>query len=444
MTRRTDYCDGVNRRDLLRVGAAGLFGSTLTLPGILAAQAAQSGDKDNGVSLIFVFLKGGLSTIDTFDMKPDAPAEFRGEFNPIPTNVTGIQIGEHMPLTAQKMDKFSLIRSFAHPNSSHGHADHYMFTGYHPTPRFNPNISPNNERPAHGAVIARQLGPRGSVPPYVCLPDMHASAGSAYLGATYAPLTIEADPSAPDFSVPDIVPPMTLDAARLEDRKRLLAGVDRLQQSAEVAANRAADTVNVFKQKAFDLMTSAEAKRAFNIHAEPAELRDEYGRNTLGQSCLMARRLVEAGVRCVAIDHTNWDTHDNNFVVLKRDLLPQLDRAMAALFRDLYDRRILDKTLVVVTGEFGRTPRINNNAGRDHWGPSFTVAIGGGGVVGGRVVGSSDARAERPATAPRGPEDLTATMYHLLGINPTTVFYTPEGRPVPIVNDGRVIRELLS
>jgi uncharacterized protein (DUF1501 family) len=190
-------------------------------------------------------------------------------------------------------------------------------------------------------------------------------------------------------------------------------------------------------------MTSPEAKKAFAITAEPEKLRDEYGRNSLGQSCLMARRLVEAGVRCVTIDHSNWDTHQDNFNTLKRNLLPVLDGGLAALFRDLKDRGMLEKTLVLVTGEFGRTPRINKDAGRDHWGPSFTVAIGGGGIQGGRAIGKSNARAERPAEAPCGPEDLAATMYHLLGIDPEEEFYTPEGRPVKIVNNGRVIDGLL-
>jgi uncharacterized protein (DUF1501 family) len=201
--------------------------------------------------------------------------------------------------------------------------------------------------------------------------------------------------------------------------------------------------VTVFQRRAFELMTSPEAKRAFQIHVEPDKLRDEYGRNSLGQSCLMARRLVEAGVRCVTIDHSNWDTHNDNFNTLKRDLLPMLDGAMATLFRDLADRSLLEQTLVVVTGEFGRTPRINKDAGRDHWGPAFTVALGGGGICGGRVIGSSDARAERPARDPFGPEDLSATMYHLFGIDPNHEFYTPDGRPVKIANNGRVIRDLL-
>jgi uncharacterized protein (DUF1501 family) len=190
-------------------------------------------------------------------------------------------------------------------------------------------------------------------------------------------------------------------------------------------------------------MLSPSAKQAFNIQSESDRLRDEYGRNTLGQSCLMARRLVEAGVRCVTIEHSNWDTHDANFATLRNQLLPQFDPAVAALLRDLSDRGMLDKTLVLVTGEFGRTPRINKNAGRDHWGPSFTVMLAGGGIQGGRAIGSSDERAERPTSEPHGPEDLFATIAHLLGINPQEEFLTPEGRPVKIVNDGKVIRSLL-
>jgi uncharacterized protein (DUF1501 family) len=445
MRRKVNFCDGIPRRDFLRLGAAGLFGMGLALPDLLErqARAAERGQSTRDVSLIFLFLRGGLSTIDTWDLKPDAPVEFRGDFKPIATNVPGIQISEHMVRTAQHMDKFALIRSFRHSNSDHGPADHYMFTGYHPLAGFNPNLTPNNQRPAHGSIIARKLGPRGPVPPYVCLPKMHPSAGPAYLGAAAAPFVIEADPNAPNFAVPDIVPPVALAGNRVEARKQLLAQIDRFQNAAEARANRDAQAVSVFQQKAFDLMTSPAAKKAFDIHAEPDKLRDEYGRTSLGQGCLMARRLVEAGVRCVTIDHSNWDTHSDNFRTLKRNLLPALDGALATLFRDLQDRGLLHTTLVVVTGEFGRTPRINKDAGRDHWGPGFTVALGGGGIKGGRVVGKSDARAEKPAADPHGPEDLAATMYYLLGIDPKEEFYTPEGRPVPIVNQGRIVHDLL-
>jgi uncharacterized protein (DUF1501 family) len=443
MVRNTRFCDNIARRDFLRVGTAGLFG--LTLPALLErqARAAEKGQTTKDVSLIFLFLHGGLSTIDTWDLKPDSPVEFRGDFKPIDTNVSGIRIGELMARTARQMDKFSLVRSFRHHNSDHGPADHYMFTGYFPGAGFNPNLNPNNQRPAHGSVIAKKLGPRGGVPPYVCLPKLHPSGGPAYLGAGAAPFVIDADPNAPNFAVPDLLPPVTLAADRLESRKNLLAQVDRFQKSAEARTNAAAGSISTFQEKAFTLMTSPEAKKAFDIKAEPEKLRDEYGRHSLGQSCLMARRLVEAGVRCVTIDHSNWDTHDNNFVTLKRDLLPGLDAALSTLFRDLTDRGMLERTLVLATGEFGRTPRINKNAGRDHWGPAFTVAMGGGGIKGGCVVGKSDARAERPATDAYGPEDLCATMYRLLGIDPEDEFYTPEGRPVKIVNNGRAIQELL-
>ncbi|HEV3120866.1 MAG TPA: DUF1501 domain-containing protein [Isosphaeraceae bacterium] len=445
MKHQTPYCDGIVRRDLLRMGVASVFGFGFSLPELLAARAAAAdrGSANRDVSLIIVFLKGGPSTIDMWDLKPDAPTEFRGDFKPIETVVPGIHVCEHMPKLARQMEKVSLIRSFRHGNSNHGPADHYILTGYNPTVSFNPNLKPNNQRPALGAIIARKLGPQGSVPPYVCLPKMHPSAGPAYLGSVAAPFEINANPNAPDFAVPDLLPPPALAADRIEDRRALLAQIDRYQKSQEALANPGARAVGEFRRKAFELMTSQSAKDAFNIHAEPDTLRDQYGRNTLGQSCLMARRLVQAGVRCVTIEHANWDTHADNFRTLKRDLLPALDSAMATLLIDLAGRGLLESTLVVVTGEFGRTPRINKDAGRDHWGAAFTVALAGGGIRGGRVVGRSDARAEKPAVEPHGPEDLAATIFHLIGINPDDEFTTPEGRPIKLVNNGHVIPALV-
>src|SRR6516164_9093589 len=227
MTKRP-FCDGIHRRDFVRLGSAGVLGMSFTLPGLLAAKAraAQQGQPTRDVSLIFLFLHGGLSTIDTLDLKPDAPAEFRGEFRPIDTNVPGIRIGEHLPRLSRQMDKVALIRSFRHHNSDHGPADHYILTGYFPQAGFNPGLNPNNQRPAHGSIIARKLGPRGGVPPYVCLPRMHPSGGSAYLGSGAAPFVIDADPNAPGFAVPDLVPPPALAAERLEARHELLAQVD--------------------------------------------------------------------------------------------------------------------------------------------------------------------------------------------------------------------------
>lgn len=445
MTR--NFCDGMRRRDVLRIGTACTAGLPLSLETLLAAEAnkkSPSKPKAKAKSFIFLFLQGGLSTIDTWDTKPDAPSEFAGEFRPIDTCVPGIQIGEHTPqIAATAMDKFSLIRSFNQKSSDHGAADHYMQTGYFPRAGFNPSLSPNNQYPSFGSIIAKKLGARGSVPSYICLPGSMRSGGSAYLGASAAPFTIEADPSAPKFSVPDVLPPLSLAADRLDARHELLRTVDRFQRSAEASANAHAGTVATFRERAFDLMTSSAAKQAFDIHAEKPELRDAYGRNTLGQSCLMARRLIESGVRCVSIEHANWDTHDNNFKTLKNDLLPKLDMAISSLFNDLHDRGLLDSTLILITGEFGRTPRINNKAGRDHWGPAYTVALGGGGIKGGRVEGASDARAERPADKPHGPEDMAATIVRLMGIDPDAEFHTPEGRPVKIVNNGTPIASLL-
>ncbi len=442
--RKRNFCDGWARRDFLQVGATGAMGLNLSLAQLLQAEATGQTDKSkNDVSFIYVFLKGGLSTIDTFDLKPDAPSDIRGPFNPIPSNVPGLQVGDKIPKTAKVMDKFSIIRSFGHRNAGHGPADHYMFTGYHPVGGFDGGLKPNNQQPSMGSVIAHHLGPRGPNPPYICLPTMHNSASAAFLGPNAAPFTIESDPSSPGFAVPDLQPPLTVKASRVDDRQGLLAQVDRFQKSAEAKANRGTRELGVFAQRATELMTSKSAKEAFDINKEPAKLRDAYGRNTLGQSCLMARRLVEAGVRCVTIDHANWDTHFHNFKVLQEDLLPKFELAIPTLFRDLESRGLLKKTVVVLTGEFGRTPKINKDAGRDHWSRCFTVAIGGGGVQGGRVVGKSDKWAMDPAENPYGPEDLCATVYHLMGINPRGEMQMPDGRPAPVTNNGRVIKELL-
>lgn len=440
------YCDRISRRDCLRVGAAlAPLGLGVTLANLLQAQgrAAEAGVAKTDVSLIILFLKGGLSTIDTLDLKPDAPAEFRGDFKPIATNVSGVEIGEHLPILARHADKFALLRNFTHTDSGHGPADHWMLTGYAPRAGFNANLKPNNQYPSLGSIIARKLGPRGSVPPYVCLPRMHNSCGPAYLGATAAPFVVEADPNAPNFAVPDLAPPLNVSGDRLGNRLELLQTVDRFRQTAESQANQNAKALSTFQQKAFQLMTSAETKAAFDIAREPESLRDRYGRTSLGQSCLMARRLVEAGVRCVTIDHTNWDTHYDNFNVLKNDLLPKLDAGLSALLTDLQERGLQRKTLVVVMGEFGRTPRVNKDAGRDHWGPSNCILLSGGGIGGGLVVGATDDHGEKPSGNPVGPADLAATMFHCLGINAEDEFHTPEGRPVKIANDGKVIRELL-
>ncbi len=444
MKNQARSCDGITRRDLLQVG----FGGVCTAAGVLglptfAAQLAAADAIRRDVALIILFTRGGMSTIDTLDMKPKAPAEFRGEFQPVDTNVPGIQVCEHLSGLTKVADKFSLIRSMTHANSNHGQADHYMLTGYHPSAGFNANLKPNNERPCHGSIISKMLGPKGSVPPYVALPTIHPSGGSSYLGASAAPFIVNSDPNSPDFAVPDLVPPFSVDARRLTRRQDLLSKMDRYAKTNEVNANRRAKSLNSFQSKAFELMTSKETRKAFDLFQEPDVLREEYGRHSMGQMCLMGRRLVEAGVRCVTLMHNDWDTHYNNFRVLKNDLLPHFNTAMPALLRDLDDRGLLETTMVISMGEFGRTPRINKEAGRDHWGPSNTIFIAGGGIQGGRIVGKTNSRGERPEGDAQRPEDLSATIHHCLGINPKHEFITPEGRPVAVVNNGKVINALL-
>jgi hypothetical protein len=378
-------------------------------------------------------------------MKPGAPREICGPFSEIATNVPGTRICEHMPKLARTMDKLALVRSFTHTDGGHGSADHWMMTGYKPGSGFvsNDNMI-NNQRPCHGSVVARQLGPRGAVPPYIAVPSMPKSGGSAYLGPAASPFLIDADPSAPDFSVRDLQLAMNVDATRLEDRRGLIRQLDRYQQSVELEANHRAGAINTYYEKAFGLITNPRAKEAFDITKEAPRVRDAYGRHSLGQSCLMARRLIEAGARFVTVEHGNWDTHAQNFVSLETNLLPQMDTAISALIDDLDDRGLLDTTLVIPTGEFGRTPTINKDAGRDHWPNAMTVPFAGGGVVGGRVIGASDARAEAPATRPITPEDMAATIYKTLGVDYSEVYYDPLGRPLPILDSGRPIREILS
>lgn len=440
------FCDGLTRRDALRIGSFSLMGMSLSLTDLLKLQAEAAASEKPAVSIscILIWLQGGASTIDMWDLKPDAPSEFRGTFKETSTNLAGVRISEHLPLCARHMDKLSLIRSFSHTDAGHEPAGHYMMTGHMAGPGFvDADGIVNNQRPSYGAVVAKELGPKGALPAYVTLPSLPKSGGAAYLGPSAAPFLIASDPSAPDFCVRDLRLASGVDGRRLESRRELVRSLDRFQKSAELAASRRAGAISKYYEKAFELVTSQEAKEAFDISKEDVKLRDEYGRHSLGQSCLMARRLIEAGVRFVTVEHGNWDTHTKNFDSLSSNLLPALDSALATLLRDLADRGLLSTTLVLAAGEFARTPRINGNAGRDHWPNAMTIPMAGGGVKGGIVHGASDARGERPATDPVGPPDLAATIYHLMGIDPTKVYYGALGRPLPILDKGKPIQTIL-
>jgi hypothetical protein len=427
-------CDGVSRRSFLKVGFLGLAG--LTLADHLRLQAA-TGGATRDTAVILLWLGGGPSQLDMYDLKPSAPVEIRGEFKPIKTNVPGIQIGEHLPLQARHADKMSIIRSVTHTNAGHGMGTHWLMTGYVPTIEINDNLNPSC-----GSIVARMRGANSaSLPPYVCLPSPPPSANAAYLGVAYNPFSPGDDPNNPGFQVRDAKLSPRVDLARFKDRRRLLREVDNLRRDVDTQGTAAG--FDRFYKDAFDIVTSAKCRAAFDVHKEDARLRDRYGRNTVGQSTLLARRLVEAGVTYVTVNTGGWDTHGNNFQELKKNLLPTYDRALAALLEDLYDRGLDKKVLVISYGEFGRTPRINPQAGRDHWPGAMSVVMAGGGLKMGQVIGSTDRSAEYPQTRAVGPQDVLATMYHVLGIDYRHEFYDGGQRPIPILNEGKPIEELI-
>jgi hypothetical protein len=434
-------CDRIRRRDALKVGTLSALG--LRLPDHLRARAMAEGSSgaaptDLGdVSCILIWLSGGISHIDSFDPKPDAPAEVRGEFATIATNVPGISICDQLPRLARHQDKYSILRSLNPRNGSHGVADASMLSG-HP---FNPALT----FPSFGAVVAKERGDRMGMPPYIQLGtaiDQRFGGVAGFLGDQYNPLVLPGDPSSPSFSVRDVTQPGGVDRVRFQRRMKLPHTVDAWQASME-ATSSALEAADTFDQKAFNLVTAPNAKKAFDLRSEDPEIRDRYGKNSLGQGCLLARRLVEAGVRFVTVADGGWDTHQNNFISLRSRLLPKLDGAISSLLQDLSDRGRLDSTLVLVLSDFGRTPKVNPSAGRDHWSTAGIALLAGGGVRNGIVVGETNSLAEHPTEAPYYTEDLAATIYHCLGIPLDTTHLTPDGRPIVVNDGGRLIRELV-
>jgi hypothetical protein len=430
-------CDGVSRRRFLRAGVLGLTGLSLADMLRLRAARAESGQPTRDTSVILIWKGGGPSHLDMWDLKPEAPAEYRGEFKPIPTNVPGIVVGEHLPLSAQVMDKFAILRSVTHPDAGHESASHYLLTGYRPT-----NDIPAQEMPSYGAITARMRGPRRpGLPAYVAVPNPPRSSLAGYLGVAYNPFAVGSDPSQNNFSVRNLTLPNGISLERLEHRRSVLQTIDTFRRDSDRSGLM--DGLDAFTLKAFEMVTSPAARQAFAIGEEDAATRDLYGQTRLGQSLLLARRLVEAGVTFVTVDAGGWDTHANNFESLKSKKLPDFDRAWAGLLRDMDRRDLLRDTLVLVWGEFGRTPRINQNAGRDHWPGAQSVVLAGGGMTMGQAVGTSDARAELPKERPLTPEDVLATMYHHLGIDRDHEFLNEAQRPLKILNGGTPIRELV-
>jgi hypothetical protein len=445
-------CDGISRRDFLRVGSLGAAG--LTLPALLQGRAAAGpGLTGKAKSCILLYMSGGPPQMDTFDLKPDAPPEVRGELKPIATNVSGIRISESLPLLSKHADKYAIIRSVCFNMSvgSHGGAVYLTLTGGHQNPRVGDrdDVRPLPEDfPCLGSVVARSRPGNHTIPPFVWLLDMYrttfAGEGAGFLGKGYDPFRVLQDPNHPSFRIAALTPPTEVTASRFGARRDLLEQVDR--QTAPRSGSVAG--MSAHYEKAFDLMSSAQTQRAFDLRAESDRVRDRYGRNKFGQGVLLARRLVEHGVPLTTVfwngvdSGRNWDLHYNSYPLLKL-LLPPLDQAFSALLDDLAHRGLLDETLVVWMGEFGRAPRIEDKGGRGHWGRCFSVVMAGGGIRGGQVYGKSDSQAAVPAENPVSPGDVVATIYQCLGIDPNSQLIDQLGRPLRVCQ-GDAIQALLS
>ncbi|MDG1672067.1 MAG: DUF1501 domain-containing protein [Akkermansiaceae bacterium] len=426
-----------SRRGFLQVGLLGGLG--LTLPQFLKMEA-QGAQKDyktrEGVakSVIQIFLPGGMAHQESWDPKPYAPSEYRGPFSPINTTIKGEKFSQYLKATAKVADKMTIIRSMAHGEAAHERGTHNMFTGYKPSPAL--------EYPSMGAVVAHELGVRNSLPPYVCVPNVpNEFANSGYLSSAYGPFAIGADPSRADFKVRDLNLPGEVDDKRFSRRRSLLETVDN--HFRELEKSDALDSMDAFYQHAYSLISSQEAREAFNLKAEPEPLRQKYGMNQPGQRMLLARRLVEAGTRFVSLTAGGWDHHDNIKNAMSTTL-PPVDQALATLISDLDERGLLDSTLVMVTSEFGRTPKINATGGRDHWPRVFSVALAGGGTHRGMIYGSSDALGAEPEEDRVEIEDLATTVYNQLGITGDKELMSPGDRPIEIVDGGNVIDGILA
>ncbi|MFN4258233.1 MAG: DUF1501 domain-containing protein [Gemmataceae bacterium] len=426
------YCDGLSRRDFVKVGAVGALGFTLADFLRLARAGEARGGKAK--SAIFVWLGGGPTHLDSFDMKPDAPAEYRGEFQPIATNVPGIQICEHLPRLASCADTYAIVRGVSHTLAGHELGTTYLNTGSRPLPSL--------IYPGYGAVVSKELAGAADLPHFVAIPSTPQKAG--YLGVRQAPLqTNDVPRPGLPFSVRGISLGNGLTVEEFEKRQNLLGQLDTTFQSLD-NDNKLIEGLDRFSQQAYDMIRSPKARQAFDVSQEKPEIAERFGTQRFGMSCLLANRLIEAGVRYVTVSFGGWDTHGGNFRACKDSLLPQLDQGLAALLTTLRERGLLDSTLIFVTGEFGRTPKINERAGRDHWPRAMFVLLAGGGIRGGQVIGASDDKGMGPAGPAFSPDDVAASFYHGLGIDCRKEYHTSTGRPIMIVRDGHVIPDLFA
>jgi hypothetical protein len=425
-----------NRREFLFVGMVGGLGLTLADLLRLEAKGADKvpGKEAAAKSVINIYLPGGMSHQESWDPKMNAPIEYRGPLGTVKTKLEGVHFSQNLAKTAQIADKLTVVRSMTHGEAAHERGTHNMFTGYRPSPAI--------EYPSFGSVISHELGSRNNLPPYVIVPNMTTPyAGTGYLGSAFGPFSLGSDPASGNFNVRDLTLPGGVDEKRFNQRRDMRAVVDSHFSALE--KSDVLEGMDSFYQSAYSMVSSEKARAAFDIKGESDKLRDEYGRNTAGQRMLLARRLVEAGVRMVSLTYGGWDHHDN-IERANNNIMPSFDQAFAALIRDLDQRGMLDSTLVMVTSEFGRTPKINGTAGRDHWPKVFSIVLAGGGMKRGYIHGSSDPTGGEPENDPLTVENFAATVYNQIGIDWNKALMAPGNRPIKIVKDGEVEKDLLA
>ena len=437
-------CLGIRRRDCLKLGLGAALGTGLVdllrLRG--TAYATETALRTEAKSCILVWLDGGPTHYETFDPKPEAPSEVRGEYQAIDTKVTGMQFSEHLPKLASISDKLAVIRSIRHDQGNHGAGNHYMMTGA--PPRIPVGCGAFvSFHPSFGSVTAYERGNHNGLPAYFSMPSMSRSGGPNFLGAQYAPFVVADDPNRDKFRVRDVALPGGLTDDRFGKRKDLRSLVDKLPRIAEKAAGDPVNALDEYYQQGYSLVSSPEAQKAFDVASEPKELRDRYGRSSFGQRALLARRLVEAGVPFITLYEGGWDHHADLFNACRKRL-PELDTAVSALIEDLDDRGMLDSTMVCVLGEFGRTPKINKDAGRDHWSNAMSVLMAGAKIPGGQVIGATDRAGYSAVDRVLSPENFASSIYRKLGIDPDKIYYTPLGRPTHLVSDATPISELFA
>jgi len=436
-------CEGITRRDSLQLGLGTLLGGglvgALRTRGALASERAAKTPK---TGCILVWLDGGPTHYETFDPKPDAPKEIRGDYEPIATRIPGVHFSKHLKRLASIADRLAVVRSIRHDHGNHGAGNHYMMTGA-------PTRIPVScgafvsFHPSLGSVTAKDRGAPKGLTAYFSMPRMSRSGGPNFLGARYAPFVVADNPNNKGFRVRDVALPKGLDGSRFGSRQVVRAEVDRFLRITEETAGDPVNALDEYYRQGYDLITSPEAQAAFDISREPEKTRERYGRNDFGQRCLLARRLVEAGVPFVTIYDGGWDHHTKIFPGLDSKLPPR-DQGIATLIEDLEERGRLDETLVLCLGEFGRTPKINKDGGRDHWSNAMSVLFAGGRTPGGQVVGATDRKGYSASERVLSPESFASTVYTKLGIDPGKILFTPEGRPVHLVSDPTPIRELMA